>query len=96
MSEQNNSFTGEIEYSIPYILRQIALIQGDTSYLSEALSMLGSMPSSTQSAGPDAAPYDIQGQARARAAAIGDIVKSRETTNQLLLRLYEKMYDDLK
>ncbi len=39
-------------------------------------------------------PGNILGQAKAQ--AFGDIVRCRETTNQQLLKLYEKMYDDLK
>ena len=31
-----------------------------------------------------------------KAQAIADVVRCRETTNQQLLKLYEKMYDDLK
>lgn len=37
---------------------------------------------------------DIANQAKAQSFA--DIVRCRETTNQRLLELYEKMYDDLK
>ena len=37
---------------------------------------------------------DIVGQAKAQ--ALGDVVKCREATNQQLLKMYEKMYDDLK
>ena len=41
----------------------------------------------------NAAFGDIQGQAKAQ--ALSDIVRCRETTNQKLLALYEKMYYDL-
>jgi predicted extracellular nuclease len=37
---------------------------------------------------------DIANQAKAMALA--DVVKYRETTNQQALRFYEKMYEDLK
>ena len=33
---------------------------------------------------------------KSQAEALGDTVRCRETTNQQLLRFYEKMYDDLK
>jgi len=39
-------------------------------------------------------PGDIGTEEQAK--AIGEIIKARETTNQKLLALYEKMYDDLK
>ena len=44
--------------------------------------------------GAPGSPGNIQGQAKAQAFA--DIVRCRETTNQKMLSLYEKMYDDLK
>ena len=37
---------------------------------------------------------DVAGQAKAK--ALGDVVRCRETTNQQLLAFYEKVYDDLK
>ena len=91
MSEHNTPFTGEVEYSIPYILYQIALIQSDTAYLSEVAGKLAAM--SDGDSGEAGSPGNIQGQAKAE--ALGDIIKCRETTNQQILRLYEKMYDDL-
>lgn len=39
---------------------------------------------------------DMRGSSGERALALGDIVKCRETTNQQMIRFYEKMYDDLK
>lgn len=91
MSEQNQPFTGAVEYSIPYLLYQIALIQSDTAYLGEVAGKLAEM--SDGDSGEAGSPGNIQGQAKAE--ALGDIIKCRETTNQQLLRLYEKMYDDL-
>lgn len=43
--------------------------------------------------GDSGSPGNVQGQAKAE--AFGVIVKSRETTNQQILRLYEKMYMEL-
>ncbi len=91
MSEQNNLPTGEVEYSIPYILRQIALIQADTACLTEVAGKLAAM--SDGDSGEPGSPGNIQGQAKAE--ALGTIITCRETTNQQLLRFYEKMYDDL-
>lgn len=87
MQENNN----EIEYSIPYILKQIAAIQQETAYLNEAIEKLSAMGDG-DSGGPGA-PGNLQGQAKAM--AFETIVQCRETTNQQMLRMYEKMYDNL-
>ena len=81
----------EVEYSIPYILKQIAAIQQETGYLYSTISNLAAM-SDGDSGGPGA-PGNFQGEAKAK--AYGDIVRCRETTNQQMLRMYEKMYDNL-
>ena len=72
--------------TVNYVLTQIEQIVKDTGYIHNALEQLASMPKSD--------PGDIAGQEKAK--AIGDVVRCRETTNQQALRLYEKMYDDLK
>lgn len=90
MSEQNVSDTA-VEYSIPYILRQIAAIQTETAYLNQALEKLSAM--SDGDSGEPGSPGNIQGQAKAQ--ALEALVTCRETTNQQLLRFYEMMYDDL-
>lgn len=69
-----------------YVLVQIEKIASETEYLRNAISEL----SRTNSVGPD----DVGTQEKAH--ALGEIVASREQTNQRLLSLYEKMYDDLK
>lgn len=76
----------------PYILRQIAAIQSETAYLSEAVQKLAEM-SDGDSGGPGS-PGNIAGSAKAE--ALGNVIQCRETTNQQLLRLYEKMYDELR
>lgn len=43
--------------------------------------------------GDPASPGNLQGQAKAE--AFGTIIRCRETTNQQILRLYERMYEDL-
>ena len=81
-----------ITYSIEYILSQIVKIQEETDYINgviEKFSLTGNDDCS------DSCSFgSIPGQARAE--ALGDIVRCRETTNQQMLKLYEKMYDDLK
>ena len=76
----------KVKLSIDYVLDKIEHIIKDSEYIHNALEQLALMPRSE--------PGDIAGQEKAK--AIGDIVRCRETTNQQALRLYEKMYDDLK
>ncbi|MCH5183618.1 MAG: hypothetical protein J1E00_05510 [Oscillospiraceae bacterium] len=78
------------ELNLSYILEQIARIQLETAYLNEAIEKLSMMGDAKES-GPGFPP-DIQGQAKAN--AIRDIVQCRETTNQQMLRFYERLYDD--
>ncbi len=94
MTFENNSiqFTApEGAYTIPYILQQIATIQADIGYVSAALEQLSKI--SDGNSGNPGSPGDIAGEAKAK--AIRDVIIHREETNQQLLRLYEKMYDDL-
>lgn len=72
--------------TMEYVLGQIEKIATETEYLHNAISEL----SKTNSVGPG----DVGTQEKAH--ALGEIVTSREHTNQRLLSLYEKMYDDLK
>lgn len=73
----------EPEYTISYILAQIEQISSQTSLIKDAASELSRMT-------------DDSDGCISKVNAIADIVKSRETTNQQILKLYEKMYDDLK
>lgn len=79
-------------YTIEYLLLQIAKIQDQTDYLTSAMEKLSEMGDGDS--GDCGAPGNIQGQAKAQ--AMGEIVSSRERTNQQLLSLYEKMYEDLR
>lgn len=72
--------------TMDYVLGQIEKVATETEYLHNAISEL----SKTNSVGPG----DVGTQEKAH--ALGEIVTSREHTNQRLLSLYEKMYDDLK
>ena len=71
--------------TINYILEQIEAIAKNQDYLNDALQKLTFM----ESKGPG--DVGTQGQAE----AISKIVEARETTNQKLIALYEKMYEDL-
>ena len=73
-----------------WLLQQISAIQSDTGYLHETIQQLAQMGDGDS--GEGGAPGNLLGKAKAE--ALGDIVRCRETTNQKLLTLYEKMYDD--
>ena len=88
MGNKNNIF-GEL--TVLDILTRINNIINQTSYISEACDILKFMGDGDS--GNCGAPGDIMGKAKAE--ALGEIVASRETTNQQILKLYEKMYDDM-
>jgi len=69
------------------ILERIDKIQSDKAYMQGVIEAIKEIP-------PAPGPNDITGAGKAE--ALSDVVKCRETTNQKLLALYEKMYDDLK
>lgn len=81
----NNLDTNKL--TMNYVLEQIEKVAQQTDYLMEAIEKLGQMPVGN---GPD----DVAGSAKAE--ALGTVVKCRETTNQQLLKFYERLYDDLK
>lgn len=81
----------ENKVELSWLLQQIAAIQSDTEYLKEGLAQLARM--GLGDSGRPGSPGNILGQAKA--TALGDMIRGRETTNQQILQLYEKMYDDL-
>ena len=83
ISTVNPSDTGR--FTIDYILGKLEEISSSQALAMAAISELGKI----KSGGPG--DLGTEGQAR----AIGDVVKARETPNQRLITLYEKMYDDL-
>ena len=75
---------------LSWLLQQIAALQNDTEYLKERLAHLSQM-----NVGGKTAPYEPEDVAvQAKANALRDIIQGRESTNQQLMRLYEKMYGD--
>ena len=92
MSDNKNAITQEPvveqtqDIGMGYVFAEIRALREQTEYLNEALKMLQSVASE--------GPGDIGAQQKAR--GIADVVQCRETTNQQLLRFYEKVYDDLK
>ncbi len=91
-SETKLTESGETGLTMAYILSRLDEILRDTQYIRDSLSILTAIPSN--SGDECGSPGDIAGKAKAE--AIGSSVKSRETTNQQLIKLYEKMYDDIK
>ena len=76
--------------SVGYILGQMEKIRADSGYITEAFTNLGKITTHP----PTMNAADLG--ASAKAEAIGDIVKAREATNQKLLSMYERMYDEIK
>lgn len=76
---------------LSWLLQQIAAIQSDTEYLKEGLTQLAQL--GLGDSGEPYSPGNVMGEAKA--TAIRDVIRGKESTNQQLLRLYEKMYDDL-
>ena len=72
--------------TIDYILSKLEEISVGQAFATDAILELGKMKSG--------GPGDVGTQEQAK--AVGEIIKAREETNQKLIALYEKMYDDLK
>lgn len=72
----------EDKYSMEYCLTQIEHIAHQTEYLNEIISELRQLDSDSSN--------------EQKSITLSDVVKHRETTNQQLLKFYDKMYDDLK
>ena len=72
--------------TMDYLLGKLEEISLGQAFLTDAISELGKMKSG--------GPGDVGTQEQAK--AVGEIIKAREATNQKLIALYEKMYDDLK
>lgn len=79
------------DITVAEILQLINNIINQTSYIGEACESLAFMGDGDS--GDCGAPGNVMGEAKAK--AIATVVQCRETTNQQILRLYEKMYDDL-
>lgn len=81
----------ENKVELSWLLQQITAIQGDTQYLTQGFTQLEKL--GVGDSGEPGSPGNLLGQAKAN--ALRDVIRGREATNQQLLRLYEKMYDDL-
>lgn len=80
-SEKAKCFQSD-KYSMDYVLEQIEKIASQTEYLGQVIGAVGHLEN------PD--------DDGAAAGALGDVVRCRETTNQQLIRFYEKMYDNIR
>jgi hypothetical protein len=76
------------EPSMKYVMSRIDMIIRDNQHIKNALTAIDTMQINES-------PNGGVGDA-ARAEAIQNTVQSRETTNQKILEILEKMYDDLK
>ena len=85
----NTNIFGEM--TVADILNRINNIINQTGYITSAFESLVQMGDGDS--GDCGAPGNIMGKAKAEAVA--EVVRARETTNQQILRLYEKMYDDM-
>ena len=85
----NTSIFGEM--TVADILTRINNIINQTGYITTAFESLVQMGDGDS--GDCGAPGNIMGKAKAEAVA--EVVRAREATNQHILRLYEKMYDDM-
>ena len=87
--EMSNNIFGEM--TVADILTRINNIINQTGYITTAFESLVQMGDGDS--GDCGAPGNIMGKAKAEAVA--DVVRTREATNQQILKLYEKMYDDM-
>ena len=76
----------EEKLSMNYVLEQMEKIMAETEYLHKTIEAIVTIESTMGG--------DLTGQSKANALAT--VVECRETTNQKMLAMYEKMYDDLK
>lgn len=87
MEETVQPAAGWGKLNMNYVLDKIEAVRRDTEYLQKTIEALDKMAVGQ-------GPGDVAGEEKAK--ALVDVVRCRETTNQKLLDLYTKMYDDLK
>ena len=93
MNSEETNMSSNIfgEMTVADILTRINNIINQTGYITSAFESLVQMGDGDS--GDCGAPGNIMG--KAKADAVAEVVRAREATNQQILRLYEKMYDDL-
>ncbi len=75
------------ELNMEYVLSRIDQILEEKQYIKEAIDSINNMKLNTS---PEGGRGDM-----ARAEAIAKSIQARETTNQDILKMLNKMYDDL-
>ena len=85
--EEAKAFQSD-KFSMDYVLEQIEKIASQTEYLGQVIGAVGHLESSDE--------LDSDAALEAKALALGDVVRCRETTNQQLIKFYEKMYDNIR
>ena len=78
--------------TMEYLLGKIDQLANDTAYVHETIAALNALK-------PDPAFADNpegDNASTAKAQALGNVMKTRETTNQQLIALYSKMYEDMR
>ena len=78
----------ENQVDLSWLLQQIAAIQSDTQYLTEGFTQLEKL--GVGDSGEPGSPGNLLGQAKAN--ALRDVIRGRESTNQQLLGLYQRLY----
>ncbi len=75
--------------SLKDILHNLDMIRTDCSYIQQALNNLEKLPYTNPATG-----VSVDTSIVARAEAVANIVKCKETTNQMMIKLYTQMYTD--
>ena len=81
----------DAQMTVAYILQQMETIRDDNKHILEAIIRVSDIQPYEPN---DSGAVDVASQAKAH--AIADIVKSREKTNQKMLDMYEKVYNDIR
>lgn len=87
-SEETKTFRSD-KFSMDYVLEQIEKISSQTEHLGQVIGAVGGLERSENLDASQLVGLE------AKIDALKDVVKCRETTNQQLLRFYEKMYDNI-
>jgi len=90
-SQKAKAFQSD-KFSMDYVLEQIEKIASQTDYLGQVIGAVGHLENTLE----NTTAIDGNAALQAKIAALNDVVKCRETTNQQLIRFYEKMYDDIR
>ncbi len=88
---EENKMEEKKTLTVKDIFDAIGQLRSETAYLNNALSTLSEIP--CHGTGHPGSPGDVGAQAKA--SAIAEIVRCRETTNQQMISFYERIYNDI-